>query len=54
VNALVDRFGDFGSRVRSAISKAEKLGDKDTADLYASISRATDKALWLLTAHQEA
>lgn len=54
VNALVDRFGDFGSRVRSDIAKAEKLGDKDTADLYTNVSRATDKALWLLTAHQEA
>jgi starvation-inducible DNA-binding protein len=54
VNALVDRYGEYGSRVRTAIGKAEKLGDQDTADLYTSVSRAMDKALWLLTAHQEA
>ena len=54
VNALVDRYGDYTSRVRHAIRKAEKLGDQDTADLYTSVSRAMDKALWMLTAHQDA
>ena len=54
VDALVDRYGDYTSRVRHAIKKAEKLGDQDTADLYTSVSRAMDKALWMLTAHQEA
>jgi starvation-inducible DNA-binding protein len=54
VYALVDRYGDFTSRVRHGIHKAEKLGDQDTADLYTSVSRAMDKALWMLTAHQEA
>ena len=54
MDALVDRYGDYTSRVRHAIKKAEKLGDQDTADLYTSVSRAMDKALWMLTAHQEA
>lgn len=52
VNALVDRYSDYTSRVRHAIRKAEKLGDQDTADLYTSVSRAMDKALWMLTASQ--
>lgn len=54
VNALVDRYGDYASRVRQASRKAEKLGDKDSAELYTSVSRATDKALWMLTSHQDA
>ena len=54
VEALVDRYGDYTSRVRHGIRKAEKLGDQDTADLYTTVSRAIDKALWMLTAHMEA
>ncbi|MBI1752677.1 MAG: DNA starvation/stationary phase protection protein Dps [Acidobacteria bacterium] len=54
VNALVDRYSDYTSRVRLGIRKAEKCGDKDSADLYTSVSRAMDKALWMLTSHQEA
>jgi starvation-inducible DNA-binding protein len=53
VTALIDRYRDYTSRVRHAISKAEKLGDQDTADLYTSVSRAMDKALWMLTASQD-
>jgi len=54
VNALVDRYGEFTSRLRHAIRHAEKLGDKDTAGLFTTVSMAMDKALWMLTAHQEA
>jgi len=54
VDALVDRFGEYASRIRHATKKAEKLGDPVTADLYISVCRAIDKALWMLTAHQEA
>lgn len=54
VNALVDRYSDYTHRVRQAIRKAEKLGDQVTAELYTSICGAMDKALWMLTAHQEA
>ena len=54
VDAMVDRFGEYARRVRKAIKKAEHLGDQDTADLYTSVSRAVDKALWMLSAHQGA
>ncbi len=54
VEALVDRYSEYTNRVRDALRKAEKLGDQDTADLYTSVSRAIDKALWMLTAHLEA
>lgn len=51
IEAMVDRFQNYTRHVRHAIKEAEKLGDLDTADLYTSISRATDKALWMLRAH---
>lgn len=53
VDALVDRYGEYTGRIRKAIREAEQLGDKDTADLYTAVSRAMDKALWMLKAHQE-
>jgi starvation-inducible DNA-binding protein len=54
VDALLDRYGDYSSRVSQATRSAEKLGDQDTADLYSSVSRAMDKAIAMLTAHQVA
>jgi starvation-inducible DNA-binding protein len=54
VDALVDRYGSFTARIRKAIRKSGQLGDPDTADLYTSVSRAMDKALWMLRAHQQA
>jgi starvation-inducible DNA-binding protein len=54
VNSLLDRYCEYTRWVRQAIKKADKLGDQDTADLYTSVSRAMDKALWMLAAHQEA
>jgi starvation-inducible DNA-binding protein len=54
VNTLLDRFGDYTGHVRKAVQKAEKLGHQDTAELYTSVTRAMDKALWKLAAHQEA
>jgi starvation-inducible DNA-binding protein len=39
--------------VRSAIDKADKLGDKDTADLFTEISRDVDKYLWFVEAHNQ-
>lgn len=53
VDSLVDRYGEYTGRMRKAIRRAEQLGDPDTADLYKAISRAMDKALWMLKAHQE-
>jgi starvation-inducible DNA-binding protein len=54
LDALVDRYGEYTSRIRKAVREADRLNDKDTADLYISVSRAMDKALWMLTAHHEA
>ena len=51
VVAMVDRYENYTRHARRAIKDAEKLGDMDTADLYTSISRAMDKALWMLRAH---
>lgn len=53
VDSLVERYGDFTGRMHKSIRKADQLGDPDTADLYRAISRAMDKALWMLKAHQE-
>jgi len=50
LDALVDRYGEFTGRIRTAIRKAEKLGDPATAQLYRAVSRALDQALWMLTA----
>ncbi len=54
VESLVERYGEYTGRMRKAIKKAEQLGDQDTADLYTTVSRALDKALWMLRAHQQA
>lgn len=53
VNALVDRYSDYTDRIRKGIRKAGKLGDSDSADLYASVSRAMGQALWMLTSHHD-
>lgn len=34
--------------MRAAIDTADERGDKDTADLFAEISRGLDKQLWFL------
>ncbi len=54
VDSLVERYGDYTGRMHKAVRRAEQLGDPDTADLYKAISRAMDKALWMLKANQEA
>lgn len=51
VSTLVDRFGPYASHLRSAIDRADELGDKCTADLYTEIGRDVDKRLWFLEAH---
>lgn len=54
VEALSSALAAFGKSVRQAIDEADKLGDKDTADLFTEISRGTDKWLWFVEAHNQA
>ena len=54
VRALSKALSKFGAGVRAAIDKADKLGDKDTADLFTEISRGIDKYLWFVEAHGQA
>lgn len=54
VAALVERFGVYAGRLRTAIGESEHSGDPTTSDLYIEISRAVDKRLWFLEAHLQA
>ena len=51
VEALSSALAAFGKKVRAAIDKTDKQGDKDTADLFTEISRDVDKYLWFVEAH---
>jgi starvation-inducible DNA-binding protein len=48
---LSTQISVFGKAARSAIDDTDKLGDKDTADLFTGISRDLDKYLWFIEAH---
>ena len=54
VDALSSALSDLGKKVRSDIDSTDELGDKDTADLFTSVSRSLDKLLWFVEAHQQA
>ena len=54
VAAIADRLGVYGASARAAIEAALELDDQDTADLFIEVSRATDKHLWFVEAHQQA
>lgn len=54
VHALSKSLATFGGHVRAAIDHAAELKDADTADLFTEISRAADKALWMVEAHGQA
>jgi starvation-inducible DNA-binding protein len=49
-SALAQRFGLAANSIRAAIATSAGLGDADTADLFTSVSRELDKALWFLEA----
>lgn len=51
VARLADAVAAVGKNVRAAIDESDKLGDKDTADLFTEISRELDKHLWFIEAH---
>ena len=51
VEALSSALAVYGKSVRRAIDEADKLGDKDTADIFTEISRGADKYLWFVEAH---
>ncbi|MBA3869024.1 MAG: DNA starvation/stationary phase protection protein Dps [Anaerolineae bacterium] len=51
VKTLVEIYGKFANSTRAAIDAADKAGDKDTADLFTTISGEMDKHLWFLEAH---
>ena len=53
VDALSTALADFGKKVRKNIEEADELGDADTADLYTGVSRAVDKLLWFVEAHNQ-
>lgn len=53
VDALSTALADFGKKVRANIDLTDELGDADTADLLTGISRAIDKNLWFVEAHQQ-
>lgn len=51
VEALADRYAQFASSVREAITVSAEAGDIGTSDLFTEISREIDKLLWFLEAH---
>jgi len=54
VDALSTALATFGAAVRKGIDQSDSFGDKDTSDLFTSISRGIDKWLWFVEAHQQA
>lgn len=51
LEALVERYAEFGDSVREAIDTTTETGDAGTADLYTALSRDLDQWLWFLQAH---
>jgi starvation-inducible DNA-binding protein len=54
VEAVATVLAAFGKLARAGIERADKAGDKDTADLFTEISRGVDKWLWFVEAHVQA
>jgi starvation-inducible DNA-binding protein len=54
VEALSSMLAALGKKVRRAIDQTDKLGDKDTADIFTEISRGVDKYVWFVEAHAQA
>ncbi len=54
VEAVATALSAFGRSARAAIDQTDRLGDRDTADIFTEISRGVDKWLWMVEAHQQA
>jgi starvation-inducible DNA-binding protein len=48
---LAERLAAYGKVMREAVDAADEAGDKNTADIFTGISRATDKDLWFIESH---
>ena len=51
---LAERLAILATAVRTAIDTSDRLGDKDTADLFTQISRSVDNDLCFVEAHLQA
>lgn len=51
VRAVAERVAAFTNSAREASDETEKLGDRNTSDLFTEISRCADKYLYFLEAH---
>jgi starvation-inducible DNA-binding protein len=51
LKALVHNVSHHANTIRESIDEADRLGDKDSADLFTQISRELDKDLWFLESH---
>ena len=49
---LIEQYTTVATLVRNNIQNASELKDDGTADLYTGISKALDKNVWFLQAHQ--
>ncbi len=51
VEALAERYAQYGAAIREGIDRSAKAGDMGTSDLLTEIVRTIDKQLWFLDAH---
>ena len=52
IAALSERYAVVANSTRAAIETADGVGDSNTGDILTGFSRALDKALWFLEAHE--
>lgn len=52
IAALGERYAVVANATRAAIEAADEAEDANTADILTGFSRALDKALWCIEAHE--